>query len=422
MALKANPRWCILTEPLWGIPFNLYAPFFTLFMAALGLSDTDIGLLVSVGFFLQMITAFLGGVLSDKFGRRRTTVIADLLAWSVPTAIWAFAQDFRWFLVAAIFNSVWRVSETSWQCLLVEDVEAEKIVKLYNWVYIAGLTAVFFAPVSMYFIGAFSLVPVMRVLFMFATISMTAKFIILYKFGEETAQGAVRVQETRGVSLWQLALQCRTVFLQIIKTPATVRVLILITLLNIQQIASNNFFALYVTQDLGVPEQFLGLFPILRALVMLVFFLGLQNRLNKFPLYGVMLAGLTLYISGHFLLISISYLGGTYYEAFTFGVGALLPLILFTAIDACAAALFLPRRDSLVILNVDPQERARIMALLTVIMLGISTPFGYMVGLLSETSRRLPFMMSIGLFVLMGVMVLMERGKHTTSAHPRDTA
>ena len=410
MALQANPRWCILTEPLWGIPFNLYAPFFTLYMFTLGLSDANIGLLVSVGFFLQMITAFLGGVLSDKFGRRRTTVIADILAWSIPTAIWALAQDFRWFLVAAMFNAVWRVSETSWQCLLVEDVAAEKVVKLYNWVYIAGLTAIFFAPISWFFIGQYSLVPVMRVLFAIACISMTAKFIILYKFGTETTQGAVRMQETRHLSLWALSIQCKDVFVQIIKTPATVRVLILITLVNIQQIASNNFFSLYVVQDLGVPEQYLALFPILRAGVMLVFFLSLQNRLNKFPIYAVMLAGLIIYIGGHVLLLSIANLDGTYYEVLIVGFGALTSLILFTIIDACAAALFLPRRDSLLILNVDPQERARIMALLIVVMLGISSPFGYLIGIMSEINRRLPFIMSIGLFVFMAIMVMMERG------------
>ena len=410
MKLKASPRVCILTEPLWGIPHNLYAPFFTLYMFTLGLSDANIGLLISVGFFMQMLTAFLGGVLSDKFGRRRTTFAADLLSWSVPTAIWTFAQDFRWFLVAAIFNAVWRVSDTSWQCLLVEDVEAEKIVKLYNWVYIAGLSAVFFAPVSWFFIGQYSLVPVMRVLLGFAFFSMTAKFLIMFKFGTETAQGMQRMQETRHLSLWRLSLQCKDVFWQIIKTPATVRVLILITLLHIQQIVSNNFFALYVVQDLGVPEQFLALFPILRAGVMLAFFLGIQNRLNRFPIYAVMLVGLAVYLGGHTWLLSISYLGGTYYEALTRQLGALLPLVLFTVVDACAAALFLPRRDSLVILNVNPQERARIMAVMLVIMLGFSTPFGYIVGALSEINRRLPFMMSMGLFVLMGIMVAMERG------------
>jgi MFS family permease len=377
-------------------------------MHTLGLGDADIGILISVGFFLQMITAFLGGVLSDKFGRRKTTIIADILSWSVPTLIWAFAQDFRWFLVAAVFNSIWRVSETSWSCLLVEDCEPERVVRLFNWLYIAGLLSVFFAPISWYFIGVHTLVPVMRVMLGIACVSMTAKFIILYKYGTETGQGRVRLEETKDTSLFRLSIQCKDVLLQIIKSPVMLRMLILITLINIQQIASANFFSLYVTQDLGVADQYLALFPILRAAIMLVFFLFINNRLNRFPLYIVMIAGLATFISGHVLLLSISY------------GAAMIPLVVFTAIDACAASLFFPRRDSLVVLNVDPQERARIMALLLVIMLGISSPFGYIVGAMSEISRRIPFMMSIGLFVLMGVLVAMERGAKASVSNRRN--
>ncbi|MCL2498770.1 MAG: MFS transporter [Defluviitaleaceae bacterium] len=404
LALKGNPRLCIVTEPLWGIPHALYIPFFPLYMHTLGLGDSDIGILVSVGFFLQMISAFIGGVASDKYGRRLTTFVADILSWTIPVGIWALAQDFRWFLVAAVFNSIWRVSDTSWQCLLVEDVEADRIVRLYQWVYIAGLLSVFFAPISFYFLRVHSLVPVMRVLLGFAFVSMTLKFFLMYKFGMETGQGRVRMAETKDTSLFTLSLQCKDVFLQIIRTPATLRVLALIILLNIQQISSNNFFSLYVAQDLGVPEQNLALFPILRAGIMLVFFLFAQVWLNRFPLYAVMLGGLAVYITGHVWLLSIPGYGSTPYAAVP-----ILSLVLFTVIDACAASLFLPRRDSLVILNVDPQERARIMALLLVIMLGVSSPFGYIVGAMSEVSRRIPFVMSIGLFVLMGVIVLMER-------------
>ena len=41
--LTGNPRGCVYTEPLWGIPFNLYAPYASVYMVALGLSDAQIG-------------------------------------------------------------------------------------------------------------------------------------------------------------------------------------------------------------------------------------------------------------------------------------------------------------------------------------------------------------------------------------------
>ena len=402
VSLKGNPRLCIYTEPLWGIPWALYAPFFSLFMFSLGLDDADIGLLISIGLFMQMFTALLGGIATDKLGRRLATFLADLISWTIPVAIWAFAQDFRWFLVAAIFNSFWQVSNVSWQCLLVEDAEQDKVVQLYNLVYISGLLAVFFAPLSAYFIGVYSLVPVMRVLFGITFVMMTVKFVILYVYGHETEQGKKRMAETANVPISRMVYEYVFVFMRIIRTPATWRVLILITLVHIQQMISNTFFSLYVTQDLALPEQLLVVFPILRAAIMLVFFLGVQDRLKRFPQYVVMLVGLLLYVCGFTILIITP-------------PEAIALLVVFTALDACAAALFLPRRDAMVIQNVDPGERARIMSMLTVIMLGIASPFGIIIGNLSSLNRQIPFIICIGLFVLMGIIVFWdkptERGK-----------
>jgi len=401
-ALKGNPRYCVFTEPLWFIPFALYSPFLTLYMFSLGLEDAEIGILLSVGLFLQMIFALLGGVLTDKFGRRRTTFYADLLSWSIPVLIWAFAQDFQWFLIATIFSSTGRISAVSWQCLLVEDAEPSSIVQIYNFVHIAGLLSVFFAPISGFFIEQYSLVPVMRVLLVITFVSMTLKFVLLYIYSTETGQGRVRMEETHNVPLKQMLREYTGVFRQVLKTPATLRILALVTLLQIQQMIASNFFSLYVTQDLGVPEYFLARFPILRAAIMLIFFLGVQQRLDKFPIWVVMLTGLGVYIGGHALLLITP-------------PGAITMLVIFTAMDAVASALFLPRRDTLFILNTDAAERARVMSLVTVIMLGVSSPFGYLAGILSGLDRRIPFAVCLVLFILMSVMVIMERKtKHET--------
>jgi len=41
---------------------------------------------------LQVFTAALGGIITDKFGRRKVTFFIDLLAWSIPTLIWMLAR------------------------------------------------------------------------------------------------------------------------------------------------------------------------------------------------------------------------------------------------------------------------------------------------------------------------------------------
>ena len=121
--LRGNPRACVFTEPLWGIPYNLYAPYVSVYMLALGLKDSQIGLLISIGLTVQIFAGILGGPITDKMGRRNATFFYDLLSWSVPTLIWAIAQDYRYFVVAAIFNGAWRITHTSWSCLMVEDAD-----------------------------------------------------------------------------------------------------------------------------------------------------------------------------------------------------------------------------------------------------------------------------------------------------------
>jgi MFS family permease len=144
--LRGNARGCVFTEPLWGIPYNLYAPYFSVYMLALGLTDAQIGTVTSVGLVFQIFWAMMSGAITDKLGRRRATLISDFVSWSIPCLIWAVSQNFTYFLVGAIFNSVWRVSHTSWTCLLVEDTDPKLLVDVYAWIYIANLVVAFIAP------------------------------------------------------------------------------------------------------------------------------------------------------------------------------------------------------------------------------------------------------------------------------------
>jgi MFS family permease len=201
-SLTGNPRGCVYTEPLWGIPFNLYAPYVSIYMVALGLSDTQIGLIISISWSFQIILALLSGVITDKIGRRRTCLLFDILAWSIPALISALAQNFWYFLAAGIINSLWRITHNSWTCLLVEDADQHQLVDIYTWIYIANLLVGFVAPLAGVIIGVFSLVPTMRGLYVFAAVMFTLKAIITYCMTQETEQGKVRMNETRHQSVF----------------------------------------------------------------------------------------------------------------------------------------------------------------------------------------------------------------------------
>ena len=75
-------------------------------------------------------------------------------------------------------------------------------------------------------------------------------------------------------------------------------------------------------------------------------------------------------------------------------------------LEACSLVLIQPFMDSLVARSVDARERARIMALLNVVVISLTSPFGWLAGLMAEADQRLPFMMNIGLFVLGAILVI----------------
>ena len=399
-SFKGNARACVYTEPLWAIPYFLYVPFFTLYKNSLGLSDVQIGTVLSIGLVFQVISAFAGGALTDKFGRRYTLFIFDIISWTIPCLLWAFAKDIRWFIAAAIINSMQQISATAWHCTLVEDTKSEQIVPIFNWINICGQLVVFFVPISGFLVSRYDLIPVMRGLFIFSTILMTFKFIFMFILSTETNQGKKRLAETKDESVSKLLAGLKNIFLKAINNPATVTAVLISTVSMICVMIAGNFFSLYVTQNLNVPQIYIAWFPIIRAVVMLTFFFLLQRYFSRMPLKRVMIISLGLFTIAHILLIISPWLP----------INMLSPVIIFTIFDASATALFMPRREAILAFNVEPGERARIMSIVYALSLAAMSPFGWIAGLISSIDRRLPFMFNLLLFGVLALLVVRDKG------------
>lgn len=389
---KGNPRTLVLIEPLWGIPYNLIAPFATLYMYTQGITDVQIGLITSIAMVVQVLCSFFGGILTDKMGRKYTTMMGDFFGWAVACLIWAVSQNFWLFLLAAILNSFEQINQTAWYCLLIEDADKRDLVNLYAWVSIGGLIAVFFAPLSGLFINANSVVPVLRVLYTIFSLTMVAKSLITFRFCQETRQGKIRRAETKNVSVAHMLAEYKHLIPQVLRNGGVMKAVAVSVILYIANIVSTNCFSLYVTQRLGISDEFLAVFPIFNAAVTLVFLVGVQHRLSGVRFRLPMWAGLGLQ-AGAALLLILTPLGN---------LGCVLIYVLMIAV---AGALVNPRKEALIQLNIDPQERARINALIMASTIAFSAPFGYLTGWLSSIDRRLPFAFMIALYIVAIVIV-----------------
>lgn len=395
--LRGNPRGCVYTEPLWGIPYNLYAPYISVYMLALGLSDKQIGLIVSISWGFQVLLALSSGIITDKLGRRRTTLIFDIVSWTIPALISAIAQNFWYFLLAGIINSVWRITHNSWSCLLVEDAEPDHLVDIFTWIYIANLLVGFVAPLAGILIGTFSLVPTMRGLYFFAAVIFTVKAVVTYQLTEETRQGKIRMQETRNQSLWTALGEYHGIFRELLNSPQTLYTAGIMLVISISSLISGSFWSILVTEKLHIPAQNLAIFPFVRSAIILAFFFLLMPQVNKLHFRLPMVIGFLGFVVSQAILV-------------TAPVENYALLLISVFLEACSFAVVNPLVDRMTVLTIEPRERARILSIIFVGVILFSSPFGWIAGTLSGINKDLPFLLNIVLFTF-GAILAYAAGK-----------
>jgi len=385
--LRGNPRGCVYTEILWGIPFNLYAPYISIYMLALGLTDKQIGLIVSISWGFQIILALFSGAITDKLGRRRTTLIFDILSWSLPALISAISQNFWYFLAAGVINSIWRITHNSWTCLLVEDADQDQLIDIYTWIYIANQLVGFVAPLAGILIGVFSLIPTVRGLYIFAAVMFTVKAVVTYRMTQETGQGKIRMHATRHQSVLDVLAEYKGVLSELLRAPQTLYAAGIMLVMSISALISGSFWGIIVTEKLHIPAQNLAVFPFVKSAVMLFFFFTVMPQLNKLHFKLPMMYGFIGFVVSQLLLIMAPE------RSYVF-------LIISVFLEACCYAAVSPLVDRLMALAVKPSERARIQSILYVGIILLTSPFGWIAGTLSGFDKALPFVLNIVLFAI----------------------
>jgi MFS family permease len=380
---------------MWGLSMMLVLPYASVFMLALGVKDQQIGLLATIAMLSQVVFGLLSGVLTDKLGRRLTTAVFDVIAWAIPCLIWAFAQNFWWFLAASVINGAWQVTQNSWDCLLVEDVDRSEITKVYSLVKVAGEFSALFAPIAALLVSQFGLVPAVRVLYLNAFVIISAKIVLLYRLTTETAVGRLRREQTRGVSAWLLLREYRGVLPLILRSKGTLFSLAIAAIVGAVALVNSTFWQVVINQHLGVPDPLLPFFPMVRSVLSVVFFFTLIPWLTHGRhLQRPTLWGFLSYLGGQVLLVLIpAATGGPAWSTY-----ALLGVCLL--LDAFGASILFMLAESLVALHVDRDERSRVMAIQRTVVMLVTAPFGWISGWLSGIDRTWPFILTSVLLAL----------------------
>ena len=274
---------------------------------------------------------------------------------------------------------------------MVEDSEPNQLIDIFSWIYIAGLLSAFFAPFAGLMIRGLSLVPTMRILYLFSAICFATKGIITYKMTGETRQGLLRMQETKGTSLFASLSEYKEVLWDILHTPRTLYTAGIMVIMSICTMINGTFWSIIATEKLKIPAQNIAIFPFARSVIMVLFFFLVIPRMRAIHFKGPLMLGFAGFTISQLVLVTVPENG--------YGL-----LLLSGLLEACSLATTNLLVDQMLVLTIDPKERARIQSILCVGIILITAPFGWIAGILSGLNKNFPFILNIFLFLVGGIL------------------
>ncbi|HMB25384.1 MAG TPA: hypothetical protein VKP08_21225, partial [Anaerolineales bacterium] len=251
-------------------------------------------------------------------------------------------------------------------------------------------------------------VPTMRGLYFFAAVMFTVKAVVTYFLTEETRQGKVRLEQTRGQSLWSALSEYPAILRDLLRAPQMLYTVGIILVLNISNLIVGNFWSIIVTEKLHVPPEGLSIFPFIRSAIILSFFFFVMPRINRIHFKLPMVIGFLGFIASQVILVTAPAQGYVF-------------LVLSVFLEACSFAVVSPLVDRMTALTIEPQERARILSIVFVIVILLSSPFGWIAGTLSGINKDLPFILNMALSVA-GAILAYAAGQNSLKKPAMETA
>ena len=361
------------------------------------MSKPQVGLVTSLGLVVNVFFALISPYVTDKIGRKKASLVFDIIGWGIPLTIYAFAQNIYFFIVGVIISAFGYVTMNSWQCLMLEDSPPETRIHIFNFLQIASISGGFFAPLGGLLINRLTLIPAMRIMLIFAVILMMTLFIVRHFYVDETEIGIQKMTQMKDVRLKEVLGSYLAILKRIFSDHLLIIAVLLRALNFIQLTVKNTFLAVLVTERLGFPTETMAVFHTLLAIVMLLVLLFVTPILSKITKRWPITLGVFFHISATIIMLLAP------------AKQNLLLLILSALLIALGSAIATPRIDSLAANTIVNEERSVANALISIVLLLISSPFGYIGGILSNIDARLPFVLT--LFILLLILLLLGIAK-----------
>jgi predicted MFS family arabinose efflux permease len=346
----------------------------------------------SVNLYFAFIFQLFAGSVTNKLGRKRTTLIFDLLAWSVPMLIWAFSQNFWLFLVAYLLNATSKFVTVSFNCLIIEDVEEHKRSKVFAMLNMIITGAGVLTPIAGAVIADFGIVPTLASIYFVGGLLMTAMFFIRNRYTEETEVG----KELMGIHSKTHVFRSLVNSLRLFGRSFYKRRLfpiILITVLSNLVLQLNFFQVIYFKEQLSFGDRVISFIPVVTAVTVMLLYLVILPRLKQRSEEKYVSFSIVLSTAGAVLFLLIP-------------AGNIAMLFLTLIVLAAGNFILQTYRDSLLMNRLGTHEKADMFSAVQTVMTLTAIPSGYLTGLLYHYHPVLLFGVILALYILLMIIML----------------
>jgi MFS family permease len=164
---------------------NLWWTFQPLYILALGASKEELGILLMFGSAVMLFPQIPGGILSDRFGRKKV-ILAGAILRLIPPIVFILANNWILFFPGVLINSISMLDAPAWNALLVESTPRESRGTAYS-VYrtLVSISGIFTTPLGGVLMDSIGIIPGTRICLLFNEALLLLYTLIIWKFLRE---------------------------------------------------------------------------------------------------------------------------------------------------------------------------------------------------------------------------------------------
>ena len=391
-----NFRVLNLADMIFLLGGNLWWTFQPLYILALGASKEELGILMMFGSAMMLIPQIPGGILADRFGRKKVILCGAMLRL-LPPIIFIFATNWVLFFPGIFINSIALMDNPAWNALLVESIPRESRGTAYStYRTLISISGIFTTPLGGILMDSMGIILGTRLCLMFNEALLLIYALIIWRFIKETRNNKGEENANRRIV---------TVIRSLRNVPRKIGVVILaLGLCSFASGLSMSYMVIYASEVIGLTKTEWGLLGTVVSLVATMLSAPAGLLTDRIGRRTCILASQVLWATSVFLFINSTSFGWVLLARLLEGIGSGLGGLV-------AGFMGGPTWQALVADLATEHELGRVMGLIGTLTVAFNTPAPFIGGYLYDTSSPMvPFQLNIMMTIVAMMIILVSLG------------